>query len=208
MLASSELARLHLITSDEVLASPQFLERARGLLERFGSRIALHLRARNLAGRTLFDLAERFSDVAAASVFVNDRVDVAMCTTVTGVQLRRDSLPVADARRLLGPSRTIGYSTHAVGESMEAARSGANFLIAGTMFETASHPNARPSGPALLAEIARSVDVPVLGIGGIDAGRVRACRAAGAHGVAVIRAVWSAADPLGATNLLLAELES
>jgi thiamine-phosphate diphosphorylase len=208
VIVSAELPRLHVITDDELLAAAGFMDRARALLHVFGSSIALHLRGRRAGGRLLFELASRLSAVSDSIVLVNDRVDVALTTALHGVQLRRDSLPVRDARNLLGPERRIGYSAHALGEAGLAVSSGADFVIAGTIFRSDTHAGAEPAGVALIEEIARAVDVPVLAIGGVNASRGAECRLAGAHGVAVIRAVWSAPDAVGAVRHLLSELEA
>jgi thiamine-phosphate diphosphorylase len=206
--ASFELPRLHVITNDAVLGEPDFADRAQGLLARFGSRIALHLRSRALSGGPLFALAQTLSALEAAVIVINDRVDVALTTRAAGVQLRRDSLPITAARELLGETRLVGYSAHERLEAAAAQVAGADFIVAGTIFESGSHPDAPARGLDFLSGVAQAVSVPVLAIGGVTAERVRECRAAGAFGVAVIGAVWSAADPLEAANLLLSELEN
>jgi thiamine-phosphate diphosphorylase len=206
--ASFELPRLHVITDDAVLGAPDFAERAQALLESCGSRIALHLRSRSLSGGDLFTLAQRLSALEAAVIVVNDRVDVALTTRAAGVQLRRDSLPITAARELLGETRLLGYSAHERLEAAAAEVAGADFIVAGTIFESASHPDAAPRGLEFLSGVAQAVSVPVLAIGGVTGEHVRQCRSAGAFGVAVIRAVWSADDPPQAANLLLSELEN
>ena len=207
MIASPELPRLHIITDDVVLGQSGFADRANGLLGTCGPRIALHLRSRALSGRTLFDLARTLGALEGARIFVNDRVDVALSAGAAGVQLRRDSLPITAARELLGETRLIGYSAHERLEAAAAAVAGADFVIAGTIFESASHSDAAPRGLEFLASVAEASPAPVLAIGGVTVERVRECRAAGAFGVAVIGAVWSAENPLRAARLMLAELE-
>ncbi|HSL69306.1 MAG TPA: thiamine phosphate synthase, partial [Longimicrobiales bacterium] len=180
---SRELPRLHVVTDDAVLAEQRFVERSLALFAAFGPAIALHLRSRVASGRTLFDLAARFAH-GPSRLFVNDRADVALLVPGAGVQLRRDSLPLASARALLGPERWIGYSAHEVAEARAAARAGADFVIAGTIFESASHAGAAPRGIGFLADLVRAAAVPVLAIGGITAENCADCRRAGAHGVA------------------------
>jgi thiamine-phosphate pyrophosphorylase len=114
---------------------------------------------------------------------------------------------VTRARELLGADRWIGYSAHSAEEAGHAAEVGADYVIAGTIFRSVTHADSAPAGVELITDLARSAKVPVLAIGGIDESRVRACVAAGAWGVAVIRAVWSAREPIVAAEALLAELE-
>ena len=105
------LPRLHVIVGDAQVAGDAELERLRPVLAAGGSRLALHLRARALAGRRLFEVAEWLvaaAGPAGALVVVNDRVDVALAAGADGVHLREDSLPVADARRVAVASGAAG----------------------------------------------------------------------------------------------------
>jgi thiamine-phosphate pyrophosphorylase len=168
---------------------------------------AVQLRDKDLDGRTLFALAERLRAATVrtgALLFVNDRVDVAAAVGADGVQLGHASLPVEVARRLLPRGRLIGQSTHAL---EEARVSGADFVVFGPVFDTPSkRVHGAPQGIAALGRVVAAVHVPVLAIGGIDATNVASVRAAGAHGIAVIRAILGAADPATATRTLLAAL--
>lgn len=87
-----------------------------------------------------------------------------------------------------------GASVHSVEAARRAERAGAHYVVFGSVFPTASHPGAPAAGEEALRVVARAVDIPVYAIGGITPERVAACRAAGAHGVAVIGAVWDAPD--------------
>jgi thiamine-phosphate diphosphorylase len=204
----SEIPRLHVVTDDVVLSDPRFLRMARAVLEAGGSGLALHLRGPGATGRALFEAARVLSDAARATgalLLVNGRVDVAMAAGAGGVQLPARGIPVDAARRLLGPSRVIGSSVHSPDEA-RAAAAGADFLLAGTLFPSASHVGRAPAGVAWLRELAE-LGPPVIGIGGIDVGRMAEALEAGADGVAVLRAVWTAPDPAGPVHELLAILQ-
>jgi thiamine-phosphate pyrophosphorylase len=194
------LPRLHLVTDDDLLARPSFPEVASILLAAGGPRVALHLRSRSLAGGALYRLGERLAGLASmagALLLVNDRLDVALACGAGGVQLGSASFPVPSARALLGADRWIGVSVHDLSEAEKAVDEGADFLVAGTLYGTASHPDRVPSGPEWI-RAAVELGRPVIGIGGITPARARAVIAQGAHGVAVIRAVWTAAEPVAA----------
>lgn len=202
------LPTLHLVTDDHVLSAPGFLETATDLLRAGGARIALHLRAPRLSGRALWETVSRLSPVAreaGARLLVNDRVDVALAGGTDGVHLGERSMPAPDARRLLGPDPWIGLSVHSAADAIAAAET-ADFLIAGTVYETGSHPGRPGRGPGWLRDL-RQLPVPVIGIGGISPDRVPEVRAAGAAGVAVLSGVWSAADPRAALDDYMAALE-
>jgi thiamine-phosphate pyrophosphorylase len=190
------------VTDDQVLTREDWSDAAAAVLEAGRQRIALHVRGPGLGGRALHDkvaaLAGRRS--RGAMVLVNDRVDVALVLPVDGVQLRESSLPVADARRLLGPERWIGASVHGPERARQAEDAGADYLVVGTLFATPTHPGQPTRGTALLAEVLASCELPLVAIGGVTPARAAQVRAAGAYGVAVLGGVWNSSDPAAAVR--------
>ena len=168
----------------------------------------VQLRAKEMAGGRLLALTAdlRRAIDGRAALIVNERVDVAAAARADGVQLGEDALPVSAASSLLPARSLIGRSVHSVDGAINAANDGADFLVVGTMFDTASHPGAEPAGPSLISDIAGICDLPLIGIGGITPGNVAEVIAAGASGVAVIRSVLTAGDPRAAANELAAAM--
>jgi thiamine-phosphate diphosphorylase len=204
------LPRLHIVTDDATLARPGFVREAEALLAAGGARIAMHLRGHATTAARLFEIARSLGAAAARSgttLLVNDRIDVALCAGVNGVQLGRRSAPVDRARRLL-PRGLIGYSAHSAAEAATAGRDTADFVIAGAIWPTPTHPGEPAGGTALLRGIARGVTVPVLAIGGVSAQRVQEAVRAHAHGVAVLSGVWAAEDAIAALMEYLAALDA
>jgi thiamine-phosphate pyrophosphorylase len=202
------IPRLHVVTEDGVLAAA-FAGRARVLLEALGPELALHLRGPGTSVGALHAAAADLAPVArsaGALLLVNDRADVALAVDAPGVQLGGRSIPVAAARRLREDWR-IGVSTHGVQETVEAAGAGADFVVLGTIWATDSHPGRPGAGLERVRDAARRAAVPVIAIGGVTPDRAAEAREAGAHGVAVIRGVWSAPDPVAAARDYLAALE-
>lgn len=201
---------LHVVTDDEVLADPSFRDRAAALLEGHGGSLALHLRGPRVGGRALHDLAAPLAEAArsaGALLVVNDRLDVALAVRADAVHLGARSIPVPAARRLRG-EWTIGVSVRGPEEAAEAVAGGAAYLFVGTIWGSASHPGREGAGPERVREVTDRVSVPTLAIGGVTPDRVRVAVEAGAHGVAVIRGVWSAADPVRAAAAYLEALGS
>lgn len=123
---------------------------------------------------------------SATRIVVNERVDVAITTGAHGVHLRSDSVGCARVRSIAPPPFAIGRSVHAAGEA-QASADGADYLVAGTVFRTASKPDRTELiGLDGLRGIAKSVATPVLAIGGITVERVSAVASTGAAGVAAI----------------------
>ena len=200
---------LHVVTDDAVLARARFVDGARAAMEVGGPHLALHLRGHATPGGRIFTLASELRSWAqsyGSLLVVNDRVDVALAAGLHAVQLGERSLPVADARRLLGPEVAVGASIHDPMGAAAAARDGSAWLFVGTLYSTPSHPEHPGAGCEALVRVAEAVKVPLVGIGGITVGRVAEVRDHGAHGVAVIRGVWNAPDPVRAVRDYLVAL--
>lgn len=203
------LPRLHAVTDDAVIDSPGFESAAVLLMDTAGPGIAVHLRGHGTAGLLLYRLAERLSraaERAGSTLLVNDRLDVAMAAGAGGVQLGGRSLPVSDARALLGSTLWIGSSVHSGAAAAAAGAEGADFVIAGSLFSTPSHPGAAAMPERELTAVV-AAGPPVIGIGGITPERVPQVMRAGSWGVAAIRGIWSAARPEAAAAEYLARIE-
>jgi thiamine-phosphate diphosphorylase len=199
------LPPLHLVTDDATALAPGFAGRAAGALAAGGTAVALHLRAPSAGGRVLHGLAmalRETCDRSGSILVVNDRVDVALAAGADGVQLGERGVPVAAVRRWVEGRLQIGASVHDRHGAELAARDGADFLVLGTLFETDSHPGRPGRGTAAVRELGEG-GLPVIGIGGITPERAREVREAGAHGVAVLRGVWTDDDPGAAVTRYL-----
>lgn len=136
-------------------------------------------------------------------ILVNDRLDIAFSERAAGIHLGEQSLPVAEVRKWLAgqPDRAarenflVGASCHSLESAASAAQSGADYIFFGPVFATPSKETfGAPQGLPLLAEICRSVDIPVLAIGGVTKQNAPACFAAGAAGLAAISLFQETAD--------------
>ncbi|MED4271331.1 thiazole tautomerase TenI [Geobacillus stearothermophilus] len=158
---------------------------------------AIHIREKEKTAREVaeFVAALLYAGVPPQKIIVNDRVDVAAVYGVKGVQLAYHSLPVRAVRRSF-PDLTVGCSVHSLTEAKQAEEDGAHFCLYGHMFPTASKPGLPPRSIDSLREMAASVCIPVIAIGGIHAGNACRVMEAGAAGVAVLSAVFLAPDPV------------
>lgn len=184
------LPRLHAITDERIARRADLDE----LLDDLANiELAVHARGHTLTGLEHYELAIRLSAHPPIRLFVNDRLDVALATRAAGVQLSGAGLQPTDARRLV-PDCWIGRSVHSLDEARAARDSGADYLLAGPVYHTATHPTATPLGLGTLGDIAR-LGPRVIAIGGMTPQRARDASRAGAYGVAAIRAIWDAPDP-------------
>jgi len=146
-------------------------------------------------------------DAGGALCIVNDRVDVALAVGAAGTHLGAGDLPIEAARRVAGPGHLLGGTARDPQRAVELVAAGADYLGVGPAYPTGTKQGLPdPLGPEGVAAVARAVDVPVIAIAGVTAGRVPELLAAGAYGVAVVSAVSEAADPAAATRELLRAL--
>jgi thiamine-phosphate pyrophosphorylase len=148
----------------------------------------IQVREPDLPGGVLASLVAAIVDLTRGTrtrVVVNDRLDVASVAGADGVHLRGDSFDWRAVRRLMPPPFVIGCSVHGVVEAESA--SGADYLIAGTLWSTASKAAGQPLlGVEGLSRIVAATRVPVLAIGGVTADCIGEVAATGAAGIAAI----------------------
>lgn len=141
-------------------------------------------------------------------LIVNDRVDLAIAAGADGAHLGQDDLPLEIGRALLGPDRILGASASYLHELAPAVAAGIDYLGFGAVYSTDTKPDAELAGLDLLGQACAQVPVPVVGIGGITLERAPEVVARGAAGVAVVSALFRAADPEKAARELLIALRS
>jgi len=129
-------------------------------------------------------------------------LDLANAVGAAGAHLPSEGGAVQIARAALGPGALIGRSVHSVAEARIAEAEGANYVILGTIFATASKPGRDPTGLTLVAEVAAATALPIIAIGGITEANVAATLRAGAWGVAVMSTILTAPDPAPAVARL------
>jgi thiamine-phosphate pyrophosphorylase len=139
---------------------------------------------------------------AGVPLIINDRVEIACVLGADGVHLGQEDLPIAAARRVLGSSALIGRSTHSLEQARAAEAEGASYIGCGPIFPTPTKPDYGSVGLELIGHVLEAVRIPVVCIGGIDAGTIESVLRAGATRIAVVRAVCAAADPESAARNL------
>ncbi len=136
-----------------------------------------------------------------AAVFVSGRADVAAGLGAQGLQLGSGDLSPRDARVRL-PHSWIGRSVRSAGDGATAVEEGADFLLAGSIFDSRHHAGRPPAGLDLIETLA-SLGRPVIAFGGITPDTVWSVKHAGAYGVAATRALWQSSRPAQATLAML-----
>jgi thiamine-phosphate pyrophosphorylase len=111
-----------------------------------------------------------------------------------------------EVRRIVGPDRIVGVSTHSLAQALAAAEAGADYIGCGPMFQSATKPQEVIPGPALAAEVTRQAGMPVMAIGGITPENAPQVLAAGVRWLAVSGVVCAAADPEAETRRMVEEI--
>ena len=167
----------------------------------------VQLRAKGLEDDALMAAAAPFRaacDEHGALFVLNDRPDLVAGCGADGVHVGRSDTPVAEARSLVGPERLIGLSASTRDELGDVR--GADY-VGVTAFATPTKEDAVPGGLDLLRAAAQTLTVPWFAIGGVELSNVSDLVAAGAPGIAVVRAIRDAGDPEAAARELRAALD-
>jgi len=200
------MINLHLyLVTDEALAGGRSLtdiiRRAVG-----GGVTCVQLRAKTASSRALLAQARELVALLrpmGVPLIVNDRLDIALAADADGLHVGQDDLPCAVARRLVRPAFCIGVSVSTVAEALAAEAEGADYLGVSPVFDTPTKRDT-PAATGLdgLRAIRAATRLPLVGIGGINAGNSAAVRTAGADGIAVVSAILAAEDPAAAARRL------
>ena len=193
---------LCLVTDRKLCSNDSLEERVAAALS--GGVDMVQLREKDLPGEELLELALRLRSITQgkALLVINDSLEVAQAAGADGLHLPQESLSVREARKLAPSGFVIGKSVHDVSSASLASQEGADYLILGTIFPTASKPGAATGGIPHVFKVASQVAAPVLAIGGVNSRNIASVLGAGAYGVAVSSAILGASDAEGATREL------
>lgn len=173
---------------------------------------AVQVREKDLSAADLAALCRRLREPTrerGALLIVNDRADVALAAGADAVQRTYSSLSVAEIRTVVEKRLSICASVHSREDALAAEAEGADWIVFGPVYDTASKRRyGPPQGLAKLEAVTRAVRIPVIAIGGITPERVHEVRGCGAHGVAAISAILAADSPADATRSFLDALRA
>jgi thiamine-phosphate pyrophosphorylase len=158
----------------------------------------LQLRVKELSTRDFLTTAQAVRGICRrynCLCIINDRADIALAVDADGVHVGQEDLPLAAARKVVGPGRIVGVSTHDPQQAVEAERGGADYIGFGPLFGTNTKATGYTArGLDQLREIRKLVAIPIVAIGGVTAARAPSALAAGANAVAMISDLVLASD--------------
>jgi thiamine-phosphate pyrophosphorylase len=160
----------------------------------------VQLRSKDLPPDRILELARSLHPVSSAAgvtFIINDHPSLAAEAAVEGAHVGQDDLSVAEARRLAGPGKIIGLSTHSLAQAEAAAAQQPDYIGFGPLFATPTKPDYSPIGVHDIAEVHRRVSLPIFCIGGIKRENLPAVLAAGAQRVVIVSGILTAENPEG-----------
>jgi thiamine-phosphate pyrophosphorylase len=191
-------------------AELSFLDLAENLCA--GGARLLQLRVKDLPSREFLTLAHQVRAVChhyGCLLIINDRADIALAIDADGVHVGQEDLPLAAARKVLGPHKIVGISTHNPVQAQEAERGGADYIGFGPLFGTTTKATGYAArGFEQLREIRSLVRLPIVAIGGITTARAPSALVAGANAVAMISDLVFAPDVTKKVQETLVVLQS
>lgn len=194
---SAALRGLYAVTPDALCAQPERLLRAVGAALEGGAALIQYRdkrSARETRGRLGREL-RALCHARGALFIVNDDVALAEAVEADGVHLGAHDLPLAEARRRLGPAALIGVScANRLERALAAQAGGASYVAFGRFFPSRTKPDAPQAVPALLREARAALRLPICAIGGVTPENAGALVAAGADMVAAIEGIFGAPD--------------
>lgn len=175
-----------------------------------GGLTMVQVREKGSDDKEFYEIAKKVKELCnkyEIPIIVNDNIDIAMAIDADGIHLGLEDEAVSKAREVLGKRKIIGATAKTVEEAQKAEQAGADYLGSGALFTSSSKKEAKTISKDQLKEIATSVEIPVVGIGGIDEENVDQLEGTGIVGVSVIGAIFNAEDTKEATRRLRKKVE-
>lgn len=201
--------RLYAVTDSAWLRGRTLAECVRQAIA--GGATFVQLREKHASTDELVALADTIIPVCRAAgvpFVIDDDVEAALRSGADGVHVGQSDVACADARRALGARAIVGVSAQTVEQARAAQAAGADYLGVGALIPTPTKPDAVDVSREELAAICAAVDIPVVGIGGLNVDTVDVLDGTGAAGAAVVSALFAAPDVEAAARKLRERLDS
>ncbi|MCI5600578.1 MAG: thiamine phosphate synthase [Hallerella sp.] len=196
---------LYFITDSSSVSAEKFLPSVEAACK--GGATIIQLREKNKSTREYLELAANVHEITArykVPLIIDDRVDVALAIGAEGVHVGQTDMPVAMARKLMGPNKIVGATTKTVPQALEAYKQGADYLGVGAIYPTTTKVVTILTSVETLKEIVKAVPIPVNAIGGLNKENIGVLRGTGIAGICAVSAIQKSSDPEAAARELKA----
>lgn len=204
MKVNSNSMKLYAVTDSHHLNGRKLEEVVEDVLK--GGATFLQLREKDMSHDELVKEAviiKKIADRYNVPFVIDDDIYAAKEADADGVHIGQSDADYQTARKLLGPDKIIGMTAPSVELAKKAESMGADYIGAGAVFNTSTKKDTHPLSTDALKEIADSVSIPVVAIGGINKDNINKLRGTDIDGVAVVSALFSSNDPQSAARSLL-----
>ena len=195
---------LYFITDSTGFMEDEFLFRVEEALK--GGATILQLREKNKTTIEYIAIAEKVHGLTKkyeVPLIIDDRIDVALAVNAEGVHLGKEDMPIATARKILGNDFIIGSTSKTVPSAIKAYEDGADYLGVGAIYPTTTKVKTVLTSIETLADICKSVPIPVGAIGGLNKNNVDVLKGTGISGICVVSAIMKSENPRIETETLL-----
>ncbi|MBU1997037.1 MAG: thiamine phosphate synthase [Candidatus Omnitrophica bacterium] len=187
-------SRLYLILDAQVNSYSELFEIAKKAVR--GKVDIVQLRDKNGNTKGILSFSEKLKKLTDGKILfiLNDRPDLALAVSADGVHLGQDDIPIKCARKILGNNAMIGVSCQNYSHAKKAQDEGADYIGLGSVFKTLTKPGRQPMDVALIKKIAKTINIPVFAIGGIELSNISEVKSLGIDRFAVCRGICKAKD--------------
>ena len=171
-----------------------------------GGTSVVQIREKTASTKDFYQLALKVKEITSkynVPLIINDRVDVALAIDADGVHVGQSDMPCDITRKLIGENKILGVSAATIEEAKKAEKDGADYIGTGAIFPTATKDDAPSVTKKDLTDIANSINIPVVAIGGITIENAKELKDTGIAGLSVVSAIMSAENPKKASEKLL-----
>lgn len=200
--------KLYLVTDRYLLRGKELVETIEEAIN--GGVSIVQLREKDISSLEFFNVAKVVKEVTDkynVPLIINDRIDIALAVDAAGVHIGQSDMPCNIARKILPKGKIIGVSVHSVDEAIKAKEEGADYLGCGAVFSTSTKSDVTTLSIDKLKKIKKSVDIPVVAIGGINENNISKLNGVGIDGVAVISAIIVKENPKKAAEEILEKMK-
>ena len=206
---NKDMLSLYAITDRTHLNGISLIEAVEQAIQ--GGVTCVQLREKNISFPEYVSIAKTIREVCnkyGVPLIINDDYRVAIASGADGVHVGADDMAVADIRNHVGDNFIIGATAKTIEQALKAQSDGADYLGVGAVFPSPTKTNAIRITPETLTEICRSVEIPVVAIGGINLENVHLIKDCGQSGIAVVSALFAQNDIVHSAELLRKKLRN
>lgn len=181
---------LYLVSDRDILKERDFIKSLEEAI--LGGVTVVQLREKKATSSEFYNLAVKVKELTTKyniPLIINDRLDIALAVDADGVHVGQDDMPANVVRNILGKDKIVGVSTATLEEAKKAIEDGADYIGVGALFPTGTKTNTRAVTLEQLKNIKENINIPVVGIGGINENNIKSVRDTGIDGVAVVSAI-------------------